>query len=176
VAGHDKRQQGGEADGLVKLTLSAFEHRPVLKWHRFDLNGERGDELAGILGPNALGEGENGNFEVNLQDGLVRDWGSTGYEGDVIDVVQDTQRLGFQEALQRIAKEVGLDPDSLQSNSYRSDSQQSDSYRSDSSRGGSRSVVMSFTRCTLTPSIIICISVVTSDFSDRSCRWKRLGW
>ena len=130
------------------------------------MNGERGDELDGILGPNALGEGENGNFEVNLQDGLARDWGSTGYEGDVIDVVQDTQRLGFQEALQRIAKEVGLDPDSLQSNSY----------RSDSSRGGSRSVVMSFTRCTLTPSIIICISVVTSDFSDRSCRWKRLGW
>ena len=41
----------------------------------------------------------------------MRDWGSTRYEGDVIDVVEDTQRLDFQEALQWIAEEVGPGPD-----------------------------------------------------------------
>jgi hypothetical protein len=48
----------------------------------------------------------------------VRDWGSTGYEGDVIDVVEDTQRLDFQEALQWIAEEVRPDPDTLRSDDH----------------------------------------------------------
>ena len=50
---------------------------------------------------------------MDLQAGRVKDRGSTGHEGDVISVVQDTQGLDFQEALQWIAEEVGLDPDSL---------------------------------------------------------------
>ena len=106
-----------DADKL-KDRLSSSEHRRILERCGFDLQGERGDELGGILGPKALGEGEKGNFSVDLQDGRVKDWGSSGYTGDVLDVVQDTQRLGFQEALQWIAEEVGLDPDSLQNESY----------------------------------------------------------
>lgn len=48
----------------------------------------------------------------------MRDWGSIGYEGDVIDVVEDTQRLDFQEALQWIVEEVGSGPDTLRSDDY----------------------------------------------------------
>ncbi len=103
-----------DADKL-KERLGASEHRRILGRCGFDISGERGTDLEGILGPSALGEGDSGNFAVNLEEGLVKDWGSTGYQGDVLDVVQDTQRLDFQEALQWIAEELDLDADALQS-------------------------------------------------------------
>jgi len=103
-----------DADKLKKR-LGASEHRRILGRCGFDISGERGTDLEGILGPSALGEGDSGNFAVNLEEGLVKDWGSTGYQGDVLDVVQDTQRLDFQEALQWIAEELDLDADALQS-------------------------------------------------------------
>ncbi|MCS4162580.1 hypothetical protein GGP94_003025 [Salinibacter ruber] len=115
-----------DADKL-KNQLGASEHRRILDRCGFDISGERGDELDGVLGPKELGEGETGNFSVDLEQGLVMDWGSTGYEGDVLDVVQETQSLDFQEALQWIAEELDLDADALQSkngstNSFRSTS------------------------------------------------------
>ncbi len=103
-----------DADKL-KERLGASEYRRILGRCGFDISGESGTDLEGILGPSALGEGDSGNFAVNLEEGLVKDWGSTGYQGDVLDVVQDTQRLDFQEALQWIAEELDLDADALQS-------------------------------------------------------------
>jgi len=103
-----------DADKLQER-LGASEYRRILGRCGFDISGESGTDLEGILGPSALGEGDSGNFAVNLEEGLVKDWGSTGYQGDVLDVVQDTQRLDFQEALQWIAEELDLDADALQS-------------------------------------------------------------
>jgi hypothetical protein len=42
----------------LKQKLSASEHHRILRRCGFDLSGERGDELDGILGPKSLGEGK----------------------------------------------------------------------------------------------------------------------
>jgi DNA primase len=96
----------------LKRRLGSSEHRRILSRCGFDLSGERGDDLDGILGPKALGEGDTGNFSVDLQKGRVKDWGSTGYKGDVLDVVQDTQGLDFTGALRWIVEELNLDLES----------------------------------------------------------------
>jgi len=101
-----------DADAL-RDRLDARDHGRILRRCGFQINGQRGPELSGVLGPKELGEGDTGNFSVNLQDGLVKDWGSSGYQGDVLDVVQDTQGLNFSEALGWIADELSLDAQAL---------------------------------------------------------------
>jgi hypothetical protein len=71
-----------EANDL-RSRLGVHDHRCILKRCGFKINGQRGADLSGILGPKELGEGETGNFSVNLEEGLVKDWGSGGYEGHV---------------------------------------------------------------------------------------------
>jgi len=100
-----------EADDL-KARLDAHDHRRILKRCGFDINGQSGPKLSGVLGPKALGEGESGNFSVDLQDGFVKDWGSSGYKGDVFNVVMDVHGLPFPEALEWIVDELNLDVDS----------------------------------------------------------------
>jgi DNA primase len=100
-----------DADTL-KRRLDAHDHRRILKRCGFEINGQSGPKLSGVLGPKALGEGESGNFSVNLRDGFVRDWGSSGYKGDVFNVVMDVHGLDFPEALEWIVDELNLDVDS----------------------------------------------------------------
>jgi len=61
-----------------------------------------------------LGEGETGNFSVNLEEGLVKDWGSGGYEGHVFNVVMDVHGLDFPEALEWIVDELNLNASTLE--------------------------------------------------------------
>jgi hypothetical protein len=98
----------------LKSRLTASDYRKVFRRCGFDINGERGTELSGILGPQELGEGETGNFSVDLDKGLVKDWGSSEYRGDVIDVVQDVQSLSFPEALEWIVDELNLNASTLE--------------------------------------------------------------
>lgn len=100
-----------DADTL-KRRLDAHDHRRILKRCGFEINGQSGPKLSGVLGPKALGEGESGNFSVNLRDGFVKDWGSSGYKGDVFNVVMDVHGLPFPEALEWIVDELNLDVDS----------------------------------------------------------------
>jgi KaiC/GvpD/RAD55 family RecA-like ATPase len=102
-----------DADEL-RSRLDAHDYRRILRACGFDLNGHGGNELSGVLGPKELGEGSAGNFSVNLEKGLVKDFGSSGYEGDVIDVVQDVYGLDFPEALERIVDEVNLNASTLE--------------------------------------------------------------
>jgi DNA primase len=99
----------------LKRHLSSDDHRRILDACGFDLQGERGTDLDEILGPKELGEGETGNFSVDLDDGLVYDHGSTGYEGNVFQIVQDVHGLDFNEALEWIVEELNLDRSRLTS-------------------------------------------------------------
>lgn len=96
----------------VRARLDAHDHRRILQKCGFEINGQSGPELSGVLGPKALGEGESGNFSVDLWKGLVKDWGSSGYEGHVFNVVMDVHGLGFNEALEWIVDEFNLDVES----------------------------------------------------------------
>jgi DNA primase len=96
----------------VRARLDDHDHRRIFQKCGFEINGQSGPELSGILGPKALGEGESGNFSVDLRNGLVKDWGDSDYEGDVFDVVQDVQGLDFNEALEWIVDELNLDVES----------------------------------------------------------------
>jgi len=60
-----------------------------------------------VRGPNVLGEGENPNFSVNLEDGVAKDFGSSGYKGDLYQVVQDVQHTDFAGACRWIASRIG---------------------------------------------------------------------
>jgi hypothetical protein len=93
----------------LRSRLDAHDHRRILKRCGFELNGQSGPKLSGVLGPNALGEGESGNFSVDLERGFVKDWGSSGYEGDVFDVVKDVHGLNFPSALEWVVDELNLD-------------------------------------------------------------------
>ncbi|WP_251930809.1 DUF3987 domain-containing protein [Salinibacter ruber] len=99
----------------LKRHLNSDDHRRILDACGFDLQGERGTDLDKILGPTELGEGETGNFSVNLDDGLVNDWGSGDYGGHVFQVVQDVHGLDFNEALEWIVEELNLDRSRLTS-------------------------------------------------------------
>jgi hypothetical protein len=94
--------------------LDSDDHRDILDACGFDLP-PTGTDLDEILGPKELGEGDTGNFSVNLDDGLVKDWGSSGYEGNVFQVVQDVHGLDFNEALEWIVEELNLDRSRLTS-------------------------------------------------------------
>ena len=96
-----------DADAL-RARLDAHDHKRILRACGFDLNGHGGNDLSGVLGPKELGEGKKGNFSVNLEEGLVKDWGSSGYRGDVFNVVQDVHGLTFPEALEWIVDELNL--------------------------------------------------------------------
>jgi hypothetical protein len=100
----------------LRPRLTAGENRHILSKCGFQLDGEYGTELKGILGPQDLGEGQNGNFSVDLERGLVKDFGSSGYEGDIFHVVMDTQNLTFPECLKWIVDELHLDPKELRLN------------------------------------------------------------
>ncbi len=102
-----------DADAL-RSRLGAHEHERILRACGFNLNGRGGTELSGVLGPKELGEGSAGNFSVDLEEGLVKDWGSSGYRGDVFNVVQDTRGLDFPEALEWIVDELHLDASTLE--------------------------------------------------------------
>ncbi|MCS3955561.1 hypothetical protein GGP81_002092 [Salinibacter ruber] len=97
----------------IRSRLGAHEHERILRACGFDLNGHGGNELSGVLGPKELGEGDTGNFSVDLEGGLVRDFGSSKYRGDVFDVVQDVHSLDFPEALEWIVDELNLDASTL---------------------------------------------------------------
>jgi DNA primase len=100
-----------EADD-IRARLDARDHRRIFQKCGFEINGQSGPELSGILGPKELGEGESGNFSIDLRDGLVKDWGSSGYKGDVLNVAMDVHGLGFNEALEWIVDELNLDVES----------------------------------------------------------------
>jgi len=102
-----------DSDAL-RSRLDANDHERILRACGFDLNGHEGNELSGVLGPKELGEGETGNFSVDLEEGLVKDWGSSGYRGDVFNVVQDVRGLDFPEALEWIVDELHLDASTLE--------------------------------------------------------------
>ncbi len=102
-----------DADAL-RDRLDAHNYRHIFRKLGFETSGERGTKLTGILGPRELGEGEVGNFSVDLEEGFVRDFGSSKYRGDVFNVVQDVLDRSFPEAVQWIAEEVGLDEETLQ--------------------------------------------------------------
>jgi len=102
-----------EADD-VRAHLDDHDHRRILKRCGFEINGQSGPELSGVLGPKELGEGDTGNFSVDLEEGLVKDWGSSGYEGDVFDVVKDVHGLDFPEALEWIVGELNLNASTLE--------------------------------------------------------------
>ncbi|MCS4155055.1 hypothetical protein GGQ03_002349 [Salinibacter ruber] len=96
----------------VRARLDAHDHKRILQRCGFGINGQSGPELSGILGPKALGEGDDGDFFVNLETGYVYDHGPTDYEGDVFDVVRDVQGLTFPETLEWIVDELNLDVES----------------------------------------------------------------
>lgn len=98
----------------LRNRLSHSEYRRILDRCGFDLDGKQGSDLSGILGPKELGEGDEGNFSVDLEEGLVKDWGSSRYKGDVFSVVQDVHGLNFPEALEWIVEELNLDASTLQ--------------------------------------------------------------
>ena len=102
-----------DADAL-RSRLGARDHERILRACGFDLNGHGGNELSGVLGPKELGEGSAGNFSVDLEEGLVKDWGSSGYRGDVFNVVQDVHGLDFPEVLEWIVDELHLDASTLE--------------------------------------------------------------
>jgi len=109
-----ERSRTVDSDRLERH-LNSDDHRRILDSCGFDLQGERGTELEGILGPTELGEGDTGNFSVDLEDGLVKDWGSSGYKGNVFQVVQDVHGLDFDEALEWIVERLNLDRSRLTS-------------------------------------------------------------
>jgi hypothetical protein len=97
----------------LERLLRPGDRRAILKRVGFEINGQRpnGDGwINSIKGPNALGEGKHGNFSVNLETGQVKDWGATGYEGDLYQAVMDVRGLSFPEALEWIASATGHDP------------------------------------------------------------------
>ncbi len=98
----------------LKSQLSPSDYRRLFRRCGFDINGEDGPELSGILGPKELGEGRQGNFSIDLEKGLVKDWGSSGYRGDLFSVIQDVHNLSFPEALEWAAHELGLDETAVQ--------------------------------------------------------------
>ena len=102
-----------DADAL-RSRLDANDHERILRACGFDLNGHGGNERSGVLGPKELGEGDTGNFSVDLEEGLVYDHGSSGYRGDVIDVVQDVHGLDFPDALEWIVDELNLNASTLE--------------------------------------------------------------
>lgn len=102
-----------DADAL-RSRLGARDHERILRACGFDLNGHGGNELSGVLGPKELGEGSAGNFSVDLEKGLVKDWGSSEYRGDVFNVVQDVHGLDFPEALEWIVDELNLDASTVE--------------------------------------------------------------
>jgi len=87
-----------EADDL-RQKLTPHDHRRIFKACGFKIGARQGTQLSDVLGPKELGEGETGSFSVNLESGLVRDWGSTEYKGHVFKVVQDVHGMSFPEAL-----------------------------------------------------------------------------
>jgi hypothetical protein len=102
-----------DADAL-RSRLDANDHERILRACGFDLNGHGGNERSDVLGPKELGEGDTGNFSVDLEEGLVKDWGSSGYRGDVFSVVQDVHGLDFPEALEWIVDELNLNASMLE--------------------------------------------------------------
>ena len=102
-----------DADAL-RSRLDAHDHERILRRSGFQINGQRGPELTGVLGPTELGEGDTGNFSVDLERGLVKDFGSSGYQGDVLDVVQDVHGLDFSDALEWIVDELRLDAQAVE--------------------------------------------------------------
>lgn len=93
----------------LRSRLDADDHRRLLERCGFDIDGKRGPHLSGILGPKELGEGKEGNFSVDLEQGVVNDFGSSEYGGDVFDVVMDVRGLDFLEAVEWIINELNLD-------------------------------------------------------------------
>ncbi len=96
----------------IRSHLNAHDCRRILKRCGFQLNGDHGTKLSGVLGPTELGEGDAGNFSIDLEKGLVKDWGSSHYKGDIFSVVQDVHGLDFPEALEWIVNELNLDVES----------------------------------------------------------------
>ena len=90
-----------DADAL-QAQLDADDREHILQKCGFSIDRQNETQLSGILGPPELGEGERGNFSIDLEEGLVNDFGEPGYKGNLFDVVQDIQGLSFPETLQWI--------------------------------------------------------------------------
>ena len=55
----------------LRSPLDAHDHRRILQSCGFEINGKRGPKLSEVLGPQELGEGETGNFSVDLPSSRV---------------------------------------------------------------------------------------------------------
>jgi len=99
---------------MLKSRLNPPDYRKIFDHCGFDIDGQGGTELSEVLGPQELGEGETGSFSLDLEKGLVKDFGSSGYRGDVFNVVQDVHGLNFPEALEWIVDELNLDAQALE--------------------------------------------------------------
>ena len=88
------------------------DYRAIFQRCGFHINGERGPQLSGVLGPKELGEGENGNFSVNLETGLYHDHGD-GDGGHAFSAVQNVHNLDFNGALEWIVDELHIPRDAV---------------------------------------------------------------
>lgn len=132
-----------DADRL-RARPSSSDHRCILDRCGFELDGKQGSDLSGVLGPKELGEGDESTFSVDLEEGLVKDWGSSRYKGDVFSVVQDVYGLNFPEALEWIVEELNLDASTLQRepvNGTSSSDSTAEPKTEDTGRASSESVV-----------------------------------
>lgn len=90
--------------------LTPGDRRHIFERLGFEFNGHARDEgwTGGLMGPAELGEGDSGDFAVNLSHGGVRDHGSTGFSGSLYDAVMAVRGVGFSEALAWVAEQAGV--------------------------------------------------------------------
>lgn len=106
------RYSSVDKDQLERV-LRPEDRRRVFEAIGFQLGEERAGSdgwISGILGPSELGEGEEGNFSVNVETGAIRDHGSPGWKGDLWKAVQEVKGADFPGALEWVANLVGYEP------------------------------------------------------------------
>lgn len=97
----------------LRQHLDHHDKRRIFEASGFELEGRKPNSsgwINGMMGPGELGEGTHGNFAVNLESGFAKDHGSSGFEGDIFDVVQKVHNLSFPETLKWIVDLLGIDP------------------------------------------------------------------
>jgi len=102
----------------LKKNLDRHSVIRILEACGFDLAGKKPSPdgwVGNLLGPVELGEGERGSFSVNIETGWTTDFGSSAYDGDIFDVVQQTQGLSFPDALEWIRNYTGIPRDAVAS-------------------------------------------------------------
>lgn len=102
----------------IKRRITPSDVRRILEDYGFSFERatiDTDDKASEVLGPKELGEGETPNFSVDLSTGLVKDWGSSDYRGDLFHVVADMERLDvesqFPDVLRIVAEKIGVSTD-----------------------------------------------------------------